>query len=86
MAFGVSAAIVCFAWDMMIERGFFRGPLLTPWAFLLFVLTLAIGVARRFHRVEDALQTAREAGQVAERANRSKASSWPTSATRSAPR
>ena len=72
VAFGVSSAIVCFAWDMMIERGFFRGPLLTPWGFLLFVFTLAIGVARRFHRVEDALRLAREAGQAAERANLSK--------------
>jgi signal transduction histidine kinase len=72
VAFGVSSAIVCFAWDMMIERGFFRGPMLTPWGFLLFVFTLSIGVARRFHRVEDALQVAREAGEAAERANLSK--------------
>ena len=72
VAVGVAAAILCFSWDMFIDRGFLIARQLTPWGFLLFVITLSIGVAQRFRRVEGALKLARETGEAAERANRAK--------------
>jgi len=72
VAFGISATIAFFAWDMVIDRGYWNAPRLTPWGFLFFVITLAIGVARRFRRVEGALEAARDAERAAERANQAK--------------